>query len=73
MVPSLNSAVHGDDFSLKATVTKSEEGYDYYNHANDLESPEYASSLSLLTAYLPIFLTLILDNTFPKYLPGGAK
>ena len=73
MVPSLNSAVHGDDFSLQSTIVKSEEGFDHYNHANDLESPDYASSLSLLTSYLPIFLTLVLDNTFPLYMPQAAK
>jgi hypothetical protein len=68
LIPSLNSAVHGDDFSLRVTVAKSEDGFDFYNHTNDLESPEYASSLCILSAYLPIFLTLIMDNSFPSFL-----
>lgn len=72
LIPSLNSAVHGDEFSLSSTIAKSDNGFDYYHHSNDLESPEYASVLSMLASYLPIFLTLVLDNQFRDYLPRSA-
>jgi hypothetical protein len=69
LCPSLNSAVHGDEFSLSNTIAKSEGGVDYYNYVNDLNNPEYAGSLCLFAGYLVIFLAMTLDIAFSSYFP----
>ena len=68
LTPALNSAVHGDEFSLLYTISHSSDGHDYYVYTRDLKNPEYAKTLALLTGFLVIFLTMVLDEHFESYL-----
>ena len=73
LTDSLNSAIHGDEYSLYYTLSHRTDDTDNYVMGADLKNESYATHLALVMANLTMFFPLVLAKVFPDFLLGNNQ